>query len=380
MKNNKCKGVRTWVEVDSKAIKKNLKLFRGLLGRDVKVCSVVKSNAYGHCLFDFSKVMEKYGVDWLAVDTILEGIRLRKEGVKKPILVLGYTLPENLKKAADKNISITISGRRSLKDALNYKGRKKLKIHLKFDTGMNRQGFGEGDLPYIFRVLKSKGAEKLVLEGIYTHFADAKDPNSPVNTLTQISVFERIKESFLRKGFEPMVHAAATAGTINFPDSHYNMVRIGIGFFGLWPSEKTKDHASLRIPLEPVLSWKSIVADIKKTTAGSGFGYGFTETVSKDTDFAIIPIGYWHGYPRSLSSKGEVLIRGRRAKVLGLISMDIIVVDISEIKGVRVGDEVTLLGRDGKDEVSADELAYLSGTTNYEFVTRINPLIKKIYK
>lgn len=379
MKRQHRKGLRTWIDIDLEAIKHNNRLFREMLEDGVRLCSVVKSNAYGHCLFDFSKQMELNGVDWLAVDTLFEGLRLRREGVEKPILVLGYTLPDNFNEAAGKGISITVFGKESLKDVLAYKGRRKLRIHLKFDTGMNRQGFREGEVEHLLRSLRGPKAGNLEIEGMYTHFADAKDPSSPDNTNKQIDIFERIKKRVLEGGFKPLVHASATAGTIIFPQAHYDMVRIGIGSYGLWPSVNIKDHSWTKLPLKPVLSWKTVVADVKKAPAGSGFGYGFMEKVSRDTKFAVIPIGYWHGYSRSMSSTGNVLIRGKRAKVLGFVSMDITVVDVTDIRGIKVGDEVTIIGRDGSDEVSADELASVAGTTNYEVITRINPLIKRFY-
>ena len=161
------------------------------------------------------------------------------------------------------------------------------------------------------------------------------------------------------------------------PEAHYDMVRIGIGMYGLWPSEQTKAGAEEKLKLKRVMSWKTVVSDVKEVPAGAGVGYGFTEKISRDSKIAVLPVGYWHGYSRALSSSASVLIRGRRAKVVGLISMDITVVDVTDIKGVKVGDEATLIGNDGEEEVTPEELAKISGSSNYEFITRINPLIKK---
>ncbi len=381
MKKEQRTGLRTWIEIDTKAIRKNFRLFRDLLSQDVKVCSVVKSNAYGHCLFDFAEKMEENGVDQFAVDSISEGLRLRREGVQKPMLVLGYTLAENLPKAAEQNISITVSGKDALKSVLEYKGRKKIKIHLKFDTGMNRQGFKEEDLPYLFRKLKSQNNGGFIVEGVYTHFADAKDPKKKKNTKEQIRKFDRIVQAFKEEGMEDILtHACATSGALIYPEAHYDMVRIGIGMYGLWPSGKVKEHFIEELPVKRILNWKTIVCDVKKASAGSGFGYGFTEKAYKDISFAVLPVGYWHGYPRSLSSVGEVLIKGKRAKILGVISMDMMMVDITGIEGVKVGDEVVLIGSQKGEEITPEELADKAGTTNYELVTRINPLIKKFYQ
>lgn len=375
-KNNK-KGLRTWIEIDTKAIRNNFQEFKKIINKKTKICSVVKSNAYGHSLVDFSKEMEKCGVDWLAVDSVIEGLRLRKEGIETPILVLGYTLPEMFSEAVKEDISLTIGGFDNLKKAINRKELAGLKIHLKFDTGMNRQGFRESDLNKVLKILTND--KSLKVEGLYTHFANAKNPRDKRSAENQIEIFRRIKSSFFEAGFNPLIHISATSSVFVFPEINYDMVRVGIGMYGLWPSDDIKEYFQKKINLKRVFSWYSIVSDVKEAPSGSMFGYGFTEKVSRDTHFAVIPVGYWHGYSRSLSSVGHVLIQGRRAKVLGVISMDILVVDVTSIEKIKVGDRVTLIGVDGEDEITVEELALKSGTTNYEMITRINPLIKKIY-
>ncbi|MEX0672894.1 MAG: alanine racemase [Candidatus Paceibacterota bacterium] len=372
-------ALRTWIDVDTKVLEHNYNLFREVLSKETTLCAVVKSNAYGHSLVDYAKQMEGFGVDWLAVDTLVEGLRLREEGITAPILVLGYTLPDMFTKAADNDISIMISGFESLGHALRYAGKKPLKIHIKCDTGMHRQGFLEGQIKKAVRDIRKAENPKVVIEGVFTHFADAKNPSEPRRTQEQIEIFERVRQEFVDAGHSPIVHAAATSTTVIFPEAHYDMVRVGIGLYGLWPSVATKQYAQEWLPLQPVLSWKSVVSEVKAVPAGSQFGYGFTESVARDSKIAVIPIGYWHGYPRSLSSIGHMLIRGKRAKVLGTVSMDITVVDVTDIKGVKAGDEVMLIGKDGKDDITADELAGMTGTINYEIVTRINPLIKRFY-
>ncbi len=380
MKVEERKGLRTWIEINTESIDGNYRKFRSMVPEETKICSVVKSNAYGHFLIDFSKRMEKNGVDHLAVDTILEGLRLRREGVGIPIMVLGYTLPEMFSEASDNDISITVSGWDTLNRITERDHSGRFKIHLKFDTGMNRQGFREEEVSDVLKTLREKNGHGVVIEGIYTHLADAKDPTERMITEEQIKTFQRVRDAFTNAGLDPLVHVCATAGAINYPEAHFDMVRIGIGMYGLWPSDRTREFASDRLDLERVLSWKTVVSDVKEASAGSGIGYGFTERVERDSRFAVLPVGYWHGYCRSLSSRSSVLIRGKRAKVLGLISMDIMMVDVTDIQNIKVGDEVTLIGVDGKEEISPEELAFMAGTTNYEIVTRINPLIKKFYR
>ena len=373
---NKNISLRTWVEVDRKALKNNYNAFRSLISKDCQLMAVVKSNAYGHGLVDYSKEMQELGADWLAVDSITEALTLRRNEIKKPILVLGYTMMENFEEASKNNISLTISNFESLKSIKKYD--KPLNIHLKIDTGMHRQGFQLDEVKKAIKYLKDQSSS-VNLEGIYTHFAAAKNPSFPAETNKQIEQFEeasRIVESY---GFKPIKHAAATSGAIVFPKSHFDMVRIGIGLMGLWPSYETKACFEEKIKLEPVLYWKTIISEIKEIKKGEKLGYDFTETLMDNSTIAILPIGYWHGYRRDLSSIGHVLVRGKKAKILGRISMDMIVVDITGIKGVKICDEVILIGRDGKEEISAYELALLSDTSWYETITQINPLIKRIY-
>ena len=375
MKKNNKKGLRTWIEIDFEAVKSNFQEFKKNINRNTKLCSVVKSNAYGHSLIDFSKEMERLGVDWLAVDSIVEGLRLRKEGIEAPILVLGHTLPEMFLDAVKGDISVTIGSFNCLEKVVSRKDLFDLKIHLKFDTGMNRQGFKESDLKKVLNTLNSN--KDLKIEGLYTHFANAKKSRDRKSVENQMDIFRRMKDEVFKAGFSPFVHVSATSTVFASPEMNYDMVRVGIGMYGLWPSDDIKKHFQDKINLKRVLSWYSIVSDVKEASSGSAFGYGFTEKVSRDTRFAVIPIGYWHGYSRSLSSLSSVLIRGKRAKVLGIISMDILVVDVTDIEKVNVGDTVTLIGVDGEEEVTVEELAEKSGTTKYEMITRINPLIKR---
>ncbi len=368
--------VRTWLEIDRGAVRKNHKTFRKIVGAKTKLMSVVKSNAYGHDLVPFSKEVESAGADWLGVDSCVEGITLRKAGVKIPILVLGFVLPALLPEAARRKISVTVSSFDSLKYVALLK--KPMNVHLKIDTGMHRQGFFVHEIPKVLTLLKKMPHVKV--EGVYTHFAEGKNPNSPESVVAQTQQFEKAITLVEEAGHRPVRHSSATASTMLFSKFHYDMVRVGIGSYGLWPSPETRVARQKQRELTPVLSWKSIVSEIKKVPKGEGVSYDFTEILLRDTLIAIVPIGYWHGYPRALSSVGHVLVRGERARVLGRVCMDMILIDVTDIPKVKIMDTVTLLGRDGKEEVPASELAQLSNTSVYEFVTRINPKIRRVYK
>ncbi|OGN09539.1 MAG: alanine racemase [Candidatus Yanofskybacteria bacterium RIFCSPHIGHO2_02_FULL_39_10] len=373
-------NLRTWIEVSQQALKNNYGVFRRLVGQKCLMMAVVKSNAYGHGLIDFSRATENLGVDWFGVDSIIEAESLRESGLKKPILVLGYTLQNKIKSALKNDVSLTISDFQSLKNLKNIdKNNSKLKIHLKIDTGMHRQGFFISEIPDVIKILKSKTLP-VILEGIYTHFSSAKNPAFPSATLSQLREFKKVINLLESAGFKiPIKHASATAGTIIFPQSHFDLVRIGIGLHGLWPSKETKEAFKGKLKLEPVLSWKTIVGQIKNLPQGSSIGYDLTETLNRPSRVAVLPIGYWHGLPRSLSSIGKALINGNEARILGRVSMDMISVDITDIKNVKVGNEVVLIGKSGKLEFSADNMADLSDTSSYEIVTRLNPLIKRFY-
>jgi alanine racemase len=378
-------NLRTWIEIDTDALRRNILAFRRIIGSKVKLMAVVKSNAYGHGLVDFAKKsLETGNVDWFGVDSFLEALKLRKSGIKKPILVLGYTLPVYFKEAQRQNISLTISNFESIR--LLKKLKKQPKIHIKIDTGMHRQGFLIKD---IGKVIKELEKSKIIneVEGVYTHFASAKDRTYPFYTQKQIKEFDFVCLKFQAHGFLPFIrHAAATGATLLYPETHYDMVRIGIGLYGFWPSRETMMQYSIedentkprRIFLSPILSWKTIVSEIKKIPEGSFVGYDLTEKVLRPTKIAVLPVGYWHGLDRGLSSRGYVLIKNKRCKILGRVSMDMIVVDVTGID-LKVGQTATLLGKEGKEEITAYEWAEILDTSHYEIITRINPLIKRIY-
>jgi alanine racemase len=371
-------GLRTWIEIDKKAIKHNYEVFRSIISPKCKMMGVVKSNAYGHNLFEFSKELEKLGVDFIGVDSAVEALALRKEGIKVPILVLGYTLPELLKISNEKDISISVSSFDMLLEIkkLDLKG-KKIKIHIKVDTGMSRHGFFEKEISKVLKEIKSN--KNILIEGLFTHFAMAKNLAFPTYTNSQIEKFNKWRKAFSNAGYKPICHASATSGVLLYKDACFDMVRTGIGLYGIWPSKESQAFCKNKISLKPVLSWKTIIAEVKKLSKGTKIGYDCTETLLRDSKIAIIPVGYWHGYPRVLSSIGEVLVKGKKSKIIGRVCMDIIMIDVTGVKNVKVGDEVILIGKDKKEEISADYLSSLMDASTYEFLTRINPLIKRIY-
>lgn len=365
--------LRTWVEIDKKAIYHNIGEFRKVIKSEVKLMAIVKSNAYGHGLVDFTKATENK-VDWFGVDSITEGLKLRQKKLKKPILVLGYTLPSLLEDAAKNDISLTASNFELINNIAKLKN--KPKIHIKIDSGMHRQGFFLKNLPYVIKLLK---LFKLSPEGIYTHLAAAKNHLYPSFSLKQIEIFKKADDLFKKAKLKNYLrHITASAGTILYPEAHFDMVRIGCGLYGMFPTKELEFQTELN--LKSALVWKSIIGEIKSVPKGSYIGYDLTEKTIKTSKLAVIPVGYWHGFDRGFSNCGEVLIKGKSCRVLGRVSMDMIVIDVSNISDVKINDEVIILGNSGKEKINAQDMASKINTVNYEIVTRINPLIKRFYK
>lgn len=369
--------MRTWIEIDRQALVSNLKRLKERAGSR-RIMAVVKSNAYGHGIVLVAKFLSALAPDayrlslrlWFGVDSMAEALRLRKEGVNNPILVLGYTLPAKLPEAGRKSITVTIAHFEGLKALARLKRRPE--FHIKIDSGMHRQGFQMGD---ILRLIAELKKHRLAPQGVYSHLAKAEDARvSAQQRKTFESCLAALRSAGINTG---IIHMNGTGGAILRLRSRYDMARLGIGLYGYLPSR------GYRYPLKknffrPVLTWKTIVAEVKQVKKGEWIGYDLTERLKRDTIVAILPVGYWHGLDRGLSSIGEALIRGRRAKILGRVSMDITAVDATGIRGVKVGGEVVLIGRQGQDAISADEMAAKINTISYEVLTRINPLIERI--
>lgn len=387
MKNNIVRDVRTWIDIDSNALRHNAEQFLRLIPQETRLMAVVKSNAYGHGLVHVAKILSSIGPPasrfqiWFGVDSIVEGLCLRREKIQNPILVLGYTLPSRVKEAVEHDMAITVSSFEMLK-VLQFL-RAHPRFHLKLDTGLHRQGLLERDIPELIRILHHA---RLVPEGVFTHFASAKSPHDISYTESQIKQFCSMVSIVRQSGFPNLIrHASATGGTLLFPEAHFDMVRIGMGLYGYWPSEEIRTmnqesgikNRRFKMTLKQILTWKTVVSEIKEIPKGAYVGYDGAMRVSRPTRMAVAPIGYWHGYDRRFSNIGTVLVRGKRAPVLGIISMDMTMIDVTGIRNVKIGDEVVMIGRQGREKIMADDMAQGIGTTAYELLTRLNPLIRR---
>jgi alanine racemase len=372
-----------WVEIDSSALTRNIHQFRKQVGEKRKFLAMVKANAYGHGMLEVSRIAVNAGADWLGVHSLEEGILLRKEGFSCPILVAGTIPLDGLKEAVAHDLRLTVYNFETLNPLSKAcdQLQKKAFLHVKVETGTYRQGIREEEALSFMK--KAREYSCLVLEGISSHFANIEDTTDHSYAQSQLQNFKRIVEELEKNKIEiPLRHMSCSASAILFPDTYFDMVRAGIGMYGLWPSKETFLSCRLQkrepLRLEPVLSWKTRIAQVKKVPKGSFIGYGCTYRVSRESVLAVLPIGYYDGYDRGLSNSSYVLIRGKRAPLRGRVAMDFIVVDVTDIPHVELEDEVVLLGKDGEEKISADDLASLVGTINYEIVTRINPLIPRI--
>lgn len=361
----------TWAEIDLNNLKHNFSAIKKRIPRSTRVMATVKADAYGHGLIPVSRSLESCGADFLGVASIDEGIKLREAGITVPILLLGLIFKKDVKAAFEYSLSVTICDK-GLALALDEEGRslaRRINVHVKVDTGMGRLGVLHN---HAFELIKDIHKLKFVnIEGIFTHFAFADMDRD--FTLLQIDLLNKVIAKLRGHNIRiPLVHAANSMGIIGYRESHLNMVRPGLIIYGLHPKE------NLQINLKPVLSLKTRVVFIKELPAGAGVSYCHEYVTKKATRIATLPIGYGDGYPRNLSNLAPVLINGKHFKISGLICMDQTMVDIAD-SPVKVGDEVVLIGAQGKNKISAEELASLAGTIPYEIVCGLGSRIPRVY-
>ncbi len=373
----------TWVEISRGALKNNIRAARQRVGKGVKVMTVVKANAYGHGILQVAGCAEEEKVDFFGVNSLHEAITLRNAKIKTPVLVLGYIPLSNLKDAVNHDISIVAYNAETVNrlQELAAKYKKDARIHIKVETGLHRQGVNPEDLHDFLKLVKSK--KNIIAEGMSTHYANIEDTTEHSYASRQVENFKEAFEAAKLAGLNIKYrHTACTAATILFSEVHFEMIRFGIGLYGLWPSKETKISAYERkigeFNLIPALTWKTRVAQVKEVQPNSCIGYGCSDFVTQKSRIAILPVGYYDGYDRKLSNVGYVLIRGKRAPILGRICMNMCIVDITNIEGVTPEDEVILLGSCDDDSITAETMAAKIGTINYEVVTRINESLPRI--
>lgn len=365
----------TWVEISLDALRHNIEAYRQLLPADVGLMAVVKADGYGHGAAAVAREALVCGASYIGVAFLDEGLELRRAGVTAPILVLGYTPEAGIAKAVEHNLTLTVFSDELWPALEQLAEGRRLKVHVKLDTGMGRLGLlpDAEAIAYMERALRHPA---LAVEGVYTHFACA-DETDKAYTHEQHARFEQFLQYFRSKGIQfPYVHAANSAAGIDCPETSYNMVRLGIGMYGLYPSEEVCRE---RIELKPVLSLKTKLSHLKRLPAGSGVSYGVIYRTQFEETIATLPVGYADGYSRMLSEKAHVLVRGRKAPIVGRICMDQCMANVTGLEDLTKEEEIVLLGRQGEAVISAEQLASWLGTVNYEVTCMISHRVPRVY-
>ena len=374
---------RTWADINLDAIDHNFRAIRNALKPGVKMCCVVKADAYGHGAPMVAREYQRLGADWFAVSNLEEAIQLRRCAITRPILILGYTPPQNAEELSELNISQTVLSLDYARQLSRYaqEANVTVNIHLKVDTGMSRIGFlyqnPERDGASLDEMETAARLPGLAPEGIFTHFAVSDDGDPGENfTLAQYDCFRKAVEAMEARDLHFAVrHCANSGAVLDYPELQLDMVRPGIILYGMEPSE------SIRHPLDlqPAMELKTVISQKKEIPAGATVSYGRTFTASQGTVVATVPIGYADGYPRHFSGKAQMLVRGKRAPIIGRVCMDQLMLDVTEIPGVEEGDVVTVFGRDGEAFLPVDELAALNDTIHYEMVCLVGKRVPRIY-
>jgi len=379
----------SFIELDRKALRKNIRYLKKRIG-NARFCSAIKGDAYGHGIQHFLPLAEECGVDYFAVAEAREAKWALN--VKKPsshILIMAMIANEDLEWAIQNDMSFFVFEMDRLNHAIEVAKKlgKSARIHIQVETGMNRTGFEADELEQV-RLTILNNPEQLVVEGICTHYAGAESVANYLRIMDQYSVFIQRVKWFAEHNIKPKYrHTACSAAALTYPQTIMDMARIGIACYGFWPSKEIRmynllsdDTKFTRDPLKRVLTWKSRVMNTNRVSRGEFVGYGTTYMAPRDMKIAVIPVGYFHGFSRGLSNLGYVLIRNKKAPVIGMVTMNMFSVDVTSIAGVEKGDEVVLIGRQGSHEISVASFAELSSYVNYELLTRLPPDIPRIIK
>lgn len=371
-----------WAEIDLSVIRHNIREIRRVVGDKKAMLVVVKGNAYGHGAIQVANAVVREGAEYLGVARLSEAIILRNAGIKAPILILGYTPPDCAPRLVDLKLTQTVHSCEYAERLASFLhcAKAKLTVHVKIDTGMGRLGLlpetAPGQSSIVDRVQAIAAHGVFNLEGIYTHFA-ASDAECLDNAYRQLELFKQTLDSLQTAGFDfPLVHAANSAAIMTMPEAHFNMVRPGIVTYGLYPSDAVDRNL---MDLRPAMTVKASLVSVKEAPCGTTVSYGHTHVCKGNTCIGVVPIGYADGYDRYLSSKGIMLVHGKRAPVVGRVCMDQTMIDLGADSTAQCGDEVVILGKQGDSSVTADDMAQMLGTINYEVVASLMARVRRVY-
>lgn len=362
----------TWADIDLDAFARNIDAIVANLPERSRLVAVLKANAYGHGAAELARRCTPEKVAMIATSLLEESVELRRAGITLPLLVLGPVRASQLPLAFEHGLTLGIPGPEELAIVAEAARERDVHVHLKLDSGMGRMGSIEEELPGVVDVLR--GAPRLHVDAIYTHLANAGDVDDPFSD-EQIARFRTLVETLREAGVDaPLHHVANSAATMRGLVAPGELVRVGIALYGAEPLDRDSPR------LEPVMRWRTEIARLKELPAGHAIGYGTTFHTTRVSRIATLPVGYADGYNRLLSNRGEVLVRGRRAPVVGRVSMDLVTVDVTNIDGAAVGDEVVLLGRQGGEEITAEELAAKLDTISYEVFCNVGARVPRVYR
>jgi len=371
--------MKTHIEISKANLRHNLNVFREITRK--KIMFVIKANAYGHGLNEIIEMSKEHpAVDYFAVDSVAEALVIKSRQRKKPVLILGWSDPAEVREIIANGFEMVVPSLEQLKLArqIAKKYKQKALLHLKLETGTHRLGL---EPEKVVEILRGFPDPQLELRGIYSHFANIEDTTDPTFARQQLALFNQVLQ-YVPAG-KVLRHFSSSASSLLFPTTFFDIVRIGISAYGYWPSKQThalyleKNKNKNKIAFKPVLSWYAKVAQVKQIKKGSAIGYGLSYRAYSKVKMIVVPVGYYDGYDRKLSNISQVLVNGIKAPVRGRICMDMFMADVSHIKNVRVGDRVVVLGEENRERIDADMLAELAGTINYEILARINPLLPR---
>ena len=361
--------------IDHEALRWNLRQIRQRVGTQVKILCMVKANGYGHGAAAIAQTLAGAGADAFGVATLEEGVELRRAGIRAPVLVLAGAYDDQLDEFFNHSLTPVVhelSRLADLEQSVQQRG-STLPVQLKIDTGMGRLGLVAAECDAWIGDLKKLRA--LTIAGVFSHFSHAESVEGDY-TRRQLEIFKRVVERLRAESIRPtLVHLANSAATITLPAAYFDMVRPGIMLYGVYPAPAMASQISLK----PVLAWQTKILQLKKVPAGASISYGQTFITQRESLIATLPIGYADGYPRLLSNRGEVLVGGQRAQVTGRVCMDLTMIDVTDIRNVKQGDEVVLLGRQSDAEISADQIAAWANTISYEILTSISARVPRIH-
>ena len=369
----------SYIEISKKNLINNFKGLKKIAKKGTEIAIVIKGNAYGHGQNTIAQILNLYA-DYFQVNSVQELELLRKVS-KKKTFVLGYVQIYDLEKVIKLGCILSVFSLLQLKKIEEFAGKSRVKqeIHIPIDAYLGREGILESEWDKFFEEIKK--CKNIKLGGIYAHFANIEDTKDFSHANKQINKYKEAVEMAKKFGFKKLqTHISATSGLLVYEKNKgiNSVVRIGIGIYGMWPSEHIKELYKGKLKLRPIMTWKAKVAQIKTLPVGHPVGYGLTYSTKKMTKVAVIPIGYADGFARELSNKGEVLIGGTRCQVLGRVAMNMLVANVNHLKNIKVEDEVVILGRQNKEEITAEEIAEKVGTINYEITTQVSPLLPRI--